>query len=389
MLDTPSGPIDVERTVAARYAKAARERQASLCCPVSYDSTLLEAIPAEVLDRDYGCGDPTRHVRSGEIVLDLGSGSGKACFLACQVVGPTGRVVGIDLNDEMLALARGSAAEVARRIGYANVEFRRGRIQDLALDLERVDRRLRERPLFAAEDLERLQEEIAALRSSEPLVATDSIDVVISNCVLNLVRPADKRQLFAEIFRVVRRGGRAVISDIVSDEDVPEDLQRDPDLWSGCISGTLREDRFLEAFEAAGFYGIEIVERNEEPWRTVEGLEFRSLTVVAYKGKEGPCIDRRHAVIYRGPFREVIDDDGHVLQRGVRTAVCEKTYGIFSRAPYRDHLELVPPRVLVPLEDAPPFPCTAGMLRRDPRETKGEGYCATTEAAPARDQGCC
>ncbi len=349
-----------------------------------------------MLDRDYGCGNPSKYLKPGETVLDLGSGSGKICFIASQVVGAAGRAIGVDMNDEMLALARRSAQEVARRLGYRNVTFKKGRIQDLALDLEELDRHLRAHPVRSVDDAARLEAEIARLREEQPLVASDSVDVVVSNCVLNLVRPEHKHQLFGEIFRVLRRGGRVVISDIVSDEDVPAHLQRDPDLWSGCVSGTFREDLFLEAFEEAGFYGIALAERSEQPWRTVEGIEFRSVTVIAYKGKEGPCVDQKHAVVYRGPFREVVDDDGHVLRRGVRTAVCEKTYGIFSREPYRSHVEVIPPRVLVPLEDAPPFPCGKGMLRRDPRETKGDDYRVTTRAAPAtcspknaENGGCC
>src|SRR5437660_1542566 len=133
------------------------------------------------------------------------------------------------------------------------------------------------------------------LRREEPLVADESIDCVVSNCVLNLVRPEDKPRLFAEVFRVLRRGGRAAISDIVADEDVPADLQADPELWSGCISGALREDAFLAAFEAAGFHGIRLAERRAEPWRIVRGIEFRSVTVVAYKGKQGPCLERNQA----------------------------------------------------------------------------------------------
>jgi arsenite methyltransferase len=375
--------LDVESAVKRRYSGAATALEASLCCPTTYNAELLKAIPKEVLERDYGCGNPSAHIRPAETVLDLGSGSGTICFIASQVVGPAGRVIGIDMNDDMLALARRSAPEVARRIGYANVSFRKGRIQDLALDHEELDRHLRAHPVRSADDLVRLEAEAARLRKERPLVSSDSIDVVVSNCVLNLVRPEDKRRLFGEIFRVLRRGGRAVISDIVSDEEVPEHLQRDSELWSGCISGALREDLFLEAFEEAGFYGVTLAERGAAPWRTVEGIEFRSTTVIAYKGKEGPCLDQKHAVIYRGPFREVTDDDGHVLRRGVRTAVCEKTFRLFSQEPYRSHVELVEPRVLVPLDEAPVFPCNAGALRRDPRETKGADYRATTEATSA------
>jgi arsenite methyltransferase len=376
----PENISNVEEAVRQRYADGAKSVEPGLCCPATYDPQLLAAIPQEVLDRDYGCGDPTRHLHPGDAVLDLGSGSGKICFLASQVVGPTGRVVGVDMNGEMLTVARRNAPEVARKIGYANVEFRKGKIQDLALDLEVLDGWLSARPVRSTADIGALEAAMNDIRRSRPLIADNSIDVVVSNCVLNLVRSQDKKQLFAEIFRVLRCGGRAVISDIVSDEDVPQHLQQDPELWSGCISGAFREDLFLQAFEEAGFYGVSILERQDEPWRTVEGIEFRSMTVAAYKGKKGPCWDQKHAVIYRGPFRQVEDDDGHVIKRGVPSAVCEKTYRIYSQEPYRSQFALVPPRVEVPLEEARPFPCAHGYLRRDPKETKGARYRVTTEA---------
>ncbi len=251
-----------------------------------------------MLERDYGSGDPSKHLRPAETVLDLGSGSGKICFIACQVVGPRGRVVGGDVNDEMLALARRSAPEVARRVGHGNVSFVKGRIQDLSLDLEALDRHLRAHPVLAGDDLARLDAEMARLRRERPLVTDGSVDVVVSNCVLNLVRPEDKRRLFAEVFRVLRAGGRAVISDIVSDEDVPLHLQCDPELWSGCISGALREDLFLQAFEEAGFHGIAIAERGGEPWRTVEGIEFPERHGRRPQGKGGalPRPEARRAV---------------------------------------------------------------------------------------------
>ncbi len=370
----------VEEAVRDRYSRGAVIVEPGLCCPAAYDPSLLQYIPREVLERDYGCGDPTRYLRSGETLLDLGSGAGKACFIASQVVGPSGRVVGVDMNDEMLAVARRNAPEVARRLGYANVEFRKGKIQDLALDLGKLGAWLEKNPVQTASDLARLESTMQHLRTTETLIPEGSIDIVVSNCVLNLVRPEDKQKLFAEIFRVLRCRGRAVVSDIVTDEDVPDHLKADPELWSGCISGAFREDLFLEAFEQAGFYGICLLDRQQDPWRTVEGIEFRSVTVAAYKGKEGRCWDQKHAVVYRGPFRRVADDDGHVLERGIRTAVCEKTYRIYSQDPYRSHFELVPPRVLIPLEEAPPFPCAGGTLRRHPKETKGEDYRVTTEA---------
>lgn len=175
-----------------------------------------------------GCGDPTRYVRAGETVLDLGSGSGKACYIASQKVGPEGRVIGVDMNPEMLALSRKYLKEVGDRVGWHNVEFRRGRIQDLRTDLDRLDAWLRENPVRSADDLAAFEAFRAEQREREPLVASDSVDVVVSNCVLNLVAEEEKRQLFAEIFRVLKRGGRAVISDIVSDEPVPAHLKATP-----------------------------------------------------------------------------------------------------------------------------------------------------------------
>ena len=375
--------LNVEEAVNRRYSEGARAVEPDLCCPISYDPKLLAAIPEEVLEKDYGCGDPTAYLKPGETVLDLGSGAGKICFLASQAVGPSGRVIGIDMNPEMLAVARRNAPKAARRIGYANVEFRRGKIQDLALDQEKLEEWLKQNPIQTADDLALLESAAEGMKKTVPLMPDESVDVVVSNCVLNLVRPQDKRKLFDEILRVLRSGGRAVISDIVSDEEVPSHLQADPELWSGCISGAFREDLFLEAFEEAGFYGITILSRQEEPWRTVEGIEFRSMTIEAYKGKEGPCWDQKHAVIYRGPFRQVKDDDGHLLRRGIRTAVCEKTYRIYSQEPYRSHLELVPPHTPILLEDAPAFPCGKGVLVRHPKETKGEDYRVTTELQSA------
>jgi arsenite methyltransferase len=368
-----------EGIVRQRYAAGAKERADKLCCPVDYDSEYLKVIPPEVIERDYGCGDPSRYLREGETVLDLGSGTGKICFIAAQIVGPTGKVIGVDMTDEMLEVARRNAPIVAERIGYSNVEFRKGRIQDLSLDLELLDRELKQNPITNAALFLAADELAEELRVKRPLVISDSVDVVVSNCVLNLVEPKSKGRLFNEVFRVLKRGGRAVISDIVSDEEVPEELQNDPELWSGCISGAFTEEGFLAAFERAGFYGIEILKRDVEPWRTVQGIEFRSVTIEVFKGKQGECFERNQAVIYRGPFKEVLDDDNHRMERGKRYAVCDKTYNLYKKAPYQEFFELVDPLVDVPLDKAKPFDCLRSILRH-PKETKSQDYNVTTQA---------
>ncbi|HKS36720.1 MAG TPA: methyltransferase domain-containing protein [Verrucomicrobiae bacterium] len=282
-------PLDTEGAVRSRYAAAAKAPEAALCCSVDYDPQYLKIIPSEVIARDYGCGDPSRHLKPGETVLDLGSGTGKICFIAAQVVGPQGRVIGVDMTDEMLEVARRNAPVVAERLGYANIEFRKGRIQDLGLDLERLDTELKKRPITDAASFLAADDLLRDLRHRHPLVANESVDVVVSNCVLNLVDSQAKPQLFREIFRVLRNGGRAVISDIVSDQPVPEQLQDDPQLWSGCISGALTEEDFLRAFGEAEFRGIHLLKRDNKPWTTVEGIEFRSVTVAAYKGNRSPA----------------------------------------------------------------------------------------------------
>jgi len=383
--------LNVEQTVRERYTRGAHQREEALCCPTSYDDRYLAVLPAEIIERDYGCGDPSAYVREGDIVLDLGSGSGKICYIAAQVVGPSGRVIGVDLNEEMLALARRYQPDVTRRLGYDNVSFRRGKIQDLRTDLDGVDEFLRRHPVASTRDLAEFDAFTAEQRRTRPLVADESVDVVVSNCVLNLVRDEDKQALFAELFRVLKRSGRAVISDIVSDEEVPPHLKQDPELWSGCIAGAFQETAFLDAFTAAGFHGMEVLKRDETPWRTVEGIEFRSVTVRTWKGKQGECWDHNQAVIYRGPWSEVRDDDGHVLRRGVPMAVCEKTFRLYTREPYAREIIPIEPRVPVSPDAAKLFDCSRDAVRH-PRETKGLDYDATTEAAGSccgPSTGCC
>ena len=385
-----NGSGRLEAAVLERYGNAAQEVEACLCLPVSYNQDLLKVIPQEILEKDYGCGDPSRYLLEGETVLDLGSGSGKTCYILAQIVGARGKVIGVDFNPPMLELARKYQKTIGDKLGYHNVEFRRGKIQDLKTNLEMVDRYLEANPVGSATDLARLEEFQAQIRNEQPLIPDESIDVIVSNCVLNLVRPDDKKKLFAEMYRVLKRGGRAVIADIVSDEPVPEHLVNDPDLWSACVSGAFLEEEFLRAFEEAKFHGIHIEELRSEAYQTVEGIEFRAITVTAYKGKEGPCVERNQAVIYRGPWKQVVDDDNHVLPRGARIAVCDKTFKLYSQPPYDGQFILVPPREEVALEKAGVFDC-ARDHKRHPRETKGTAYNLTQLSGRVcgPDSNCC
>ncbi len=381
----------IETTVYERYAAAARTREKELCCPVEYNPDFLKAIPKEILERDYGCGDPSPYARPGDVVLDLGCGAGKICYIAAQIAGPAGKVIGVDMNEEMLALARRYQPQIARTLGFDNVVFHRAKIQDLATPLEEIEVYLANNPIRSSRDLDKFESYRRRLAASAPLVPDNSVDLVVSNCVLNLVRPEDKGQLFSEMFRVLKRGGRAAICDIVSDEDVPLSMQRDPKLWSGCIAGAFREDRFLEAFEQAGFHAIQIERYGPQPWQTLRGIQFRSVTVTARKGKQGPCRERHQAVLYKGPWKKVEDDDGHVLLRGRRMAVCDKTFRILTSEAYAGQVLPIEPLKAIPLAKAKPFACGQTALR-DPRLTKGRRYRKTLEAtseACCGPDGCC
>ena len=172
----------------------------------------------EDADLNLGCGVPTTHaaLRPGETVLDLGSGAGNDAFIARHEVGPGGRVIGVDMTPEMIARARGNAA----KLGFANVEFRLGEIERLPVE-------------------------------------ASTVDVVISNCVLNLV--PDKAQAFAEMFRVLRPGGRFCVSDIVATGVLPPGVREAAGLYVGCIAGAMPETEYLRSLEAAGFRAVEIV----------------------------------------------------------------------------------------------------------------------------------
>lgn len=189
-----------------------------------------------------GCGIPVlaAELKPGEVVLDLGSGAGVDVFLAANAVGQTGKVIGVDMTPEMIARARNNAI----KSGYTNVEFRQGEIEKLPVD-------------------------------------DNSVDVVISNCVINLA--TDKRQVFAEIYRALKIGGRIVISDIVSLGEVPKSLRSDPDLWSCCLGGALDRDEYVEIIQSAGFKHVQLTQSVDPDLDNEEPYKFISVTVKGNK----------------------------------------------------------------------------------------------------------
>lgn len=264
---------EVREVVRARYAELAR--QASSCCGSAQESDCacydtaaesasgccgsapervaraeklysqeeLEALSEEVIQASAGSGNPTAlaELRPGEVVLDLGSGGGIDCFLAARQVGPSGRAIGVDMTPEMVHLAR----ENARALGMANVEFRLGEMEHLPVE-------------------------------------TASVDVIISNCVINL--SPDKEAVFREAHRVLKSGGRLCVSDIVCIADIPPEVKESLDAWSRCIAGAEMKDTYLHLIREAGFQAVNILEerpsRKPDSWRS----SLRSIGLRATKG---------------------------------------------------------------------------------------------------------
>jgi len=236
----------IKEAVQGKYSQAALQARSgapascgcgtSGCCgtdPITsnlYDESQAAAIPAEAMLASLGCGNPTAlaELRAGEVVLDLGSGGGIDVLLSAKRVGPTGKAYGLDMTDEMLALAR----ENQVRSGLTNVEFLRGEIEHIPLP-------------------------------------DSSVDVIISNCVINL--SADKDRAIAEAFRVLKPGGRFAVSDVVvKDDDVPDEVRRSMELWVGCVAGALSHDSYRDKLQRAGFERIDI-----EPTRIYRAEDAR------------------------------------------------------------------------------------------------------------------
>ncbi len=327
--------MSMQASVLQRYSEGAEETQEELCCPVDYDASLLALLPKEIIDKDYGCGDPSRYVQEGDVVLDLGSGGGKICYMAAQLVGDTGAVIGIDMNDDMLALAGKYQAEMAEKLGTDRVSFVKGYIQDLALNLSATEAYLNKHTVNDVDSLRQLQLFQAAQRQNAPQIEDESIDLVVSNCVLNLVDEHEKEQMIDEIFRVLKPGGRIAISDIIADSDIPEDLKQDDDLWSGCISGAFHEEDFMQAFVDAGFQAVNYDKWDAQPWKTIDGIVFRSATITAVKPYGDTVTDEAHVLMYRGPFEQVADDDAQVYVRGERIEVSAEQYALLMHESYQ------------------------------------------------------
>ena len=255
------------------YAEAVGDTKEDILNPVCYEAEIISHIPTEFRLRGYGCGSPVldAEICPGETVLDLGCGSGVECFIASRLTGSSGQVIGVDMLDPMLDLARRGSKGGSDNLGYDNLDFRKGFLEQLP-------------------------------------VADNSVDLILSNCVLNL--SSDKRRLFAEIFRVLKPGGRLVVADVVCEIEPDAAIRNDEVLRGECIAGALSQKDLNGLLDESGFQAFFCLKR--VPYRSVQDHPFYSLTFRAAKPEPEACV----RVMYPGPFPTLQLANGQVVVPG-------------------------------------------------------------------------
>ncbi|MBI4239166.1 MAG: methyltransferase domain-containing protein [Deltaproteobacteria bacterium] len=311
-------------TVKQYYGKTLKtnaDLKTNACCTLdampAHLKPILSQIHPEVLGKFYGCGSPIPAVLEGKTVLDLGCGTGRDTFLLSKLVGPNGKVIGVDMTAEQLAVAKRHVDYHAKGFGYekSNVEFFNGYI----------------------EDLEGLG------------IKTGSIDVVVSNCVINL--SPEKRRVFSEIFRVLKPGGELYFADIFSDRRIPKQLANDPTLVGECLGGALYTEDFRRLMTAVGCLDHRVVTQrrltveNPELERQLGAISFYSVTVRAFKlNLEDRCEDYGQVGYYLGTIPQCPHafplDDRHLFEKGRPVLVCSNTAAMLTQTRYAPHFRV-------------------------------------------------
>ncbi len=301
--------------------KTSDDLKTNACCPLdsmpSHLRPILDQIHPEVLEKFYGCGSPIPVLLEGKTVLDLGCGTGRDVFLLSKLVGPDGKVIGIDMTEEQLEIAKKHIDYHAKGFGYSktNVELRQGYI----------------------EDLEGLG------------IKTNSIDVIVSNCVINL--SPEKRRVFAEIFRVLKPGGELYFADVISDRRIPKSLAEDPVLIGECLGGALYTEDFRRLMTDVGCLDHRVVTQkllkieNQEIELQLGATRFYSSTIRAFKLKlEDRCEDYGQVAYYLGTIPQCPQafplDDHHLFEKGRPVLVCSNTAAMLTETRYAPHFRV-------------------------------------------------
>lgn len=312
--------IEIVKRYYGEVLQSSSDLQTSACClgetMAPHLAEILRQVHPEVRDRFYGCGSPMPPALDGLTVLDLGCGSGRDCYILSKLVGPRGRVIGVDMTDAQLEVARRHLDYHADRFGFANVEFRQGYLEDLG----------------------------------SIGIATAGIDLVISNCVLNL--SPDKPRAFGEIFRVLKPGGELYFSDVFAGRRIPPALANDPVLLGECLGGALYMEDFRRLIATAGCLDARTVTRralsidNADLESRLGLIPFCSATIRAFRlDLEDRCEDFGQIALYRGTLPEhphnFALDDHHRFETGKPMLVCGNTADMIGRTRYAPHFQVI------------------------------------------------
>jgi len=296
------------KTYYGETLQSSNDLQTNACCTISkppkHILEALQLLSEEVKDKYYGCGLTLPSAVKGLSIMDLGSGSGRDCFLASKLVGEEGKVIGVDMTDEQIEVAKSNIEFHREAFGYkdSNVQFIKGNIETLN-KLELKD---------------------------------GSLDLIISNCVLNLA--TDKQKVLNDAYHLLRQGGEMYFSDVYCDRRIPESLQKNPVLWGECLSGALYWNDFLNFAKRAGFIdpraysNAPITVENEELQELIGDIKFYSVTyrLMKIEGLESDCEDYGQAVSYQGGIQEAPHgfklDDHHYFPKGKVMPVCGNSY---------------------------------------------------------------
>jgi SAM-dependent methyltransferase len=317
------------------------------------------------------------NVCAGDAVLDADCSGSSLCAAALERAGSGGRAIGLTTDARTLAQARAEAGACnPARLHFAKVD-----VCDLADDLEAIERYVSRNPVSGPESLQDFQAWRESQRDRAPAVDPGSIDVAFALRLQRLLRREHRRRALEQLFWALKPGGRLIMSDVVSDESIPSERQAERAFWNSRVIGVYTESELGRVLREVGFVAPRFSFWEAQPSQVVEGIEFRVVAVSAIKPTGSECTDRGDAVVYRGPYAQIVDDEGHVFVRGERMAVCERTFAFLTRGPLRGDFIAVPaaaPRAAVAW-------CAPPGTKRSPRETKS--LTGSTQCEPG--SGCC
>ncbi len=305
-----------------KILKSSQDLKTSACCTAesmpAHLRDILKDVHDEVKDKFYGCGSPILSALAGKTILDLGSGSGRDCYLLSKLAGPAGQVIGVDMTDEQIAVAQKHLDYHTKKFGFhePNVKFVKGYIEDL---------------------------ESAGIKNN-------SIDLVVSNCVVNL--SPSKERVFSEIFRVLKPGGELYFSDVFAGRRIPSEVAQDPTLVGECLGGAMYTEDFRRLLLRLGCSDYRLMSRtritlnNAEMERKAGMIDFYSMTVRAFKlALEDRCEDHGQVAIYLGGIDEspnaFVLDDHHTFEKGKAVPVCGNTAMMLEKTRFGEYFKII------------------------------------------------